>query len=387
MSRIMAMAAVRAEKREGDISDAFASLEGGREVPLEPRFIDVKKRLLAGRQDAIIASWNRLLEHLREHTVLVREKGSSIVPEISFSDVHSGSISEAFSKAYKQHGVCVIRNVLPEREALDLKSSIVDYVRRNPHTKAFPQHDPQVYELYWSPAQMRARSHPSMLEAQRFLMSFWHASSDTPISLQRPIAYADRLRMRRPGDSSFALGPHMDGGSLERWEEGGYALARTYEKIFAGEWEAYDPWDASRRVGAVMDLYGGVGNCSAMRTQQAWLAMSEIKGGEGHLMVNPLLRPSTAYLLLRPFFEAKRGVEKVGEEEYLSPGNWQLETETSVSVSPLRQPSYLQLTMCASPSSTAPPLATDSPCTQSFTHTSTYRAPWSTCPQFKPVTT
>ena len=327
----MAMATARAEKREGDISDAFASLEGGKEVPLEPRFANLKTRLLHGREDAIVASWNRLLDHLREQTELVKERGTALIPEISFADIKNGAVSENFADAYKTYGVCVVRGVVEQREALEYKASILEYVRQNPHTKAFPQHDPQVYELYWSPAQIRARSHPNMLAAQRFLMSFWHAAPDSRISLSNPVAYADRLRIRRPGDATFALGPHMDGGSLERWEPSGYAVAKTYNKVFEGKWEEYDPWDASKRIGAVLDLYGGVGNCSAVRFQQAWLSMSEIQGGEGHLQVNPLLRASTAYLLLRPFFEARRGLDWAGEENYLSKDNWRLERDTSVS--------------------------------------------------------
>jgi len=35
------------------------------------------------------------------------------------------------------------------------------------------------------------------------------------------MSYYDRLRIRKPGDSKFALGPHIDGGSLERWEDPG----------------------------------------------------------------------------------------------------------------------------------------------------------------------
>lgn len=39
-----------------------------------------------------------------------------------------------------------------------------------------------------------------------------------PIDLTTPIAYADRARMRNPGDTSFNLGPHADSGGLELWE-------------------------------------------------------------------------------------------------------------------------------------------------------------------------
>lgn len=53
--------------------------------------------------------------------------------------------------------------------------------------------------------------------------------------------YADRLRVRHPGDSKFALGPHMDGGSVERWEDEAYRS--VYAKILEGKWEEYDAYE------------------------------------------------------------------------------------------------------------------------------------------------
>ena len=373
----MAMNAPRAEKRAGDISDAFASLAGdGTEPPLDARFATLKKELLHGREEAIVASWNRLLEHLREEIAIVREKGSSLIPEISYNDVKNGKVSQSFRSSYEKTGACVVRGVVSPSEALGYKSSIRDYVKQNPQTKAFPPHDPQVYELYWSPAQVKARSHPNMLGTQKFLMSFWHAHPQSKISLRHPVAYADRLRIRQPGDASFALGPHIDGGSLERWEYDGYAKAQTYDRILEGRWEDFDPWDASKRVGAVMALYEGVGNCSALRLGQGWLGMSEMRGGEGHLMVNPVLKGATAYLLLRPFFEAKRSLEQVGEEEYLHKSNWKLEDVTSVSsMFPLptkQKKDSADKTKTHSHASKAPPQATANPSIQHYTRTS----PW-----------
>ena len=168
---------------------------------------------------------------------------------------------------------------------------------------AFPPDDPQVFELYWSPPQVKARSHPNIINTQRFLMSLWHSNDSTSlISNKTPIAYADRVRIRQPGDAKFALGPHVDGGSVERWEPSGYGLGHVYDKIFSGDWEAYDPWESSCRVPAVSALYGGAGNCSVFRMFQGWLSMSEVGPHEGTLMVNPLLKLATAYFLLRPFF-------------------------------------------------------------------------------------
>lgn len=86
--------------------------------------------------------------------------------------------------------------------------------------------------------------------------------------------YADRLRMRLPGDAKFALGPHVDGGSCERWEPDGYGKGNVYEAIWQGKWEEYDPWESSCRLPVVADKYQGVGACSMFRMFQGWLSMS-----------------------------------------------------------------------------------------------------------------
>jgi hypothetical protein len=155
-------------------------------------------------------------------------------------------------------------------------------------------------------------------------MSLWHASDpDSPISLQTPLSYADRLRIRQPGDAQFALGPHQDGGSVERWEKEGYGRGGVYDAIFRGEWERCDPFDASGRVHAVTDLYGGLGSCSMFRMWQGWLSISNVGPGEGTLLVNPLSRESTAYTLLRPFFRPVKSPKEVGQEKYLGADNWE----------------------------------------------------------------
>lgn len=136
--------------------------------------------------------------------------------------------------------------------------------------------------------------------------------------------------MRLPGDSQFALGPHVDGGSCERWEEEGYGRGHVYDKIFAGKWEEYDPWESSCRLPVVSDLYNGVGACSMFRMFQGWLSMSSTGPYEGTLLVNPLLSRASAYFLLRPFFSPKKLVQATAEtyeEAFLTPDNWMLSTE------------------------------------------------------------
>lgn len=162
-----------------------------------------------------------------------------------------------------------------------------------------------------------------MLRVQRQLMTtFWHASRPgAGISLEHPLTYADRLRIRQPGDASFALGPHMDGGSVERWHKDGYGRGSVYDDIWAGRWEAYDPWEASGRVAAVTNLHQGLGACSVFRAWQGWLSMSTTGPGEGTLLVLPLIQLTTAYVLLRPFFRPRAGTSL---EDRLKADSWEL---------------------------------------------------------------
>ncbi|KAI0471404.1 DUF1479 domain protein [Xylaria cf. heliscus] len=308
-------------KREGDISDAFASLSGGNAQPLPERFLDLKKSLVAGHEDRVVASWQRLLTQLKKENSILAREGSKVIPSLEFAN-----LEEDFTRLrseIEKRGVAVVRGVIPEKEARQYKNDIEEYVKQNPSTKAFPQDNPQVFELYWSSAQIRARAHPNLLKVQSKLMNVWQLSnSEGPISLSQTLSYADRLRIRQPGDTKFALGPHVDGGSVERWEKNGYGLSGVYDKVFEGSWEEYDPWDASRRAGANMDNYNGLGAASMFRMFQGWLSMSHTKGFEGTLLVNPLLRLSSAYLLLRPFFKPVKESKDVSPEEYLAADNW-----------------------------------------------------------------
>ncbi|PKS11173.1 hypothetical protein jhhlp_002934 [Lomentospora prolificans] len=318
--RTMTSQAQLAGKEEGDISSVFVSLSGATREPLPTRFRDLKYSLVAGKEDKVIASWNRLLKALAVENDLISTWKSAIIPSIEFNNLEFEI--EKYKPEIQKRGAAVIRGVVPEAEARLYKFEIEEYVKKNPHTKAFPAHDPQVYELYWSEPQLKARAHPNLLATQRTLMqALWHSSSpDAKISLSEPLTYADRLRIRQPGDATFALGPHIDGGSVERWERNGYGLGGVYDRIFDGEWEKYDPWDAATRIEAVSDLYNGAGACSMFRMFQGWLSMSVCGPLQGTLLVNPAVKLSTAYMLLRPFFQPVR--EGLSSEAFLAPGNW-----------------------------------------------------------------
>ncbi|KAF2471106.1 DUF1479-domain-containing protein [Lindgomyces ingoldianus] len=330
-------AATQAQKRAGDISDAFVSLSGQQFSPLAPKYADLKGRLIKGRENEVRKSWERLLRDLREEIPLIVELGSKAIPEIDFKDIDNAP--EKFNHELRKRGVAVVRGVVPIEEALQWKADLKEYIRQNPQTKAFPADNPQVFELYWSRTQLLARGNSNLLKTHRFLMSFWHSTNPQAlISTEHPASYADRLRMRLPGDATFALGPHVDGGSVERWDEKGYGLGGVYDSVWKGEWEKYDPWEASCRLSAVLDLHQGVGACSMFRMYQGWLSLSTTGPFEGTLLVNPLLAKATVYYLLRPFFSPKRGVESGAQTtseamsssvDFLASDNWSMDSTPS----------------------------------------------------------
>lgn len=175
------------------------------------------------------------------------------------------------------------------------------------------------------------------------MLSLFHAPSQTEersafsqtpppelsVSLQNPLTYSDRLRIRLPGDSTFALGPHIDGGGVERWEDPTFrgCWSDILElKQGAIDWTSHDSWSlgpAAQRLGAKTDMYNGPGACSVFRPLQGWLSMSETKADEGTLRVLPLLTQSTAYIILRPFFKPVRPRSQFAtQRDYLCADNW-----------------------------------------------------------------
>jgi hypothetical protein len=62
----------------GDISSVFPSLSGRLPEPLPPRFQALKKQLVKGKEEALSASWIRLLASLREEIEKIKTLGSDV---------------------------------------------------------------------------------------------------------------------------------------------------------------------------------------------------------------------------------------------------------------------------------------------------------------------
>ena len=126
-------------KKEGDISSVFVSLSGGAATPLPERFTDIKRKLLRGHEDAIVASWKHLLERLAVENKIIAEKDSAIIPQIKYEDLSRSP--KQFEDAVRKRGIAVIRNVIPESEARRYKDDTEAYTKANPQTKGKSQHN------------------------------------------------------------------------------------------------------------------------------------------------------------------------------------------------------------------------------------------------------
>lgn len=180
------------------IGTAFTSLsKDGTTLPL--RFKALKQELSKGRQTAILEGWYRLLSRLEGETLpQIKAIGSNLVPEVEYSDIVSngGELPESAKAKLKTCGTLIVRGVVSQKQALDWKQDVRDYIAANPATSGFPKNNIQVYELYWSKAQLAARSHPNMLTTQRALNNVWVAKPEDKVVLGETLSYADRLRIR-----------------------------------------------------------------------------------------------------------------------------------------------------------------------------------------------
>ncbi|KAJ9123223.1 hypothetical protein QFC22_001418 [Naganishia vaughanmartiniae] len=254
------------------------------------------------------------------------DAGTSIIPEAEYKDVVKG-LAPALLEDIKASGTLVVRGVVPERKALQWLEDTKQYIAQNPQVKGFPEDDKAVFEL-WSKAQLEARSCSESLKVQRFLLSLFNKNSAAPddVSFSTPLTYCDRLRIRRPGDSRFALGAHVDGGSVERWEDPKYRS--SYKAILEGRWTEHDAWDIGGRPTAKQNLYDGPGACGIFRAFQGWTSLSHTGPGEGTLKVFPAIKESTAYIILRPFFKANQLKTSLPQQAYLDPSNWSLDLDS-----------------------------------------------------------
>jgi hypothetical protein len=236
-----------------------------------------------------------------------KSRGEEIWPVIDYADIEAGTVSAEQLAKLRRRGCLIVRGHFPRQQALAWDAGIVDYVESNRFFENYrgPGDDffgsvgskPEIYPIYWSPAQMEARQSDRMARVQGLLNSLWKSESD---GLQwfdpdRDSLYPDRIRRRPPGADSGGLGTHLDPGTLDLWMTEAYQKA--FRHLFDGTVEAYDPYDAAHRTAGPQ--YPGSTMCSAFRTFQGWTALSDMDADQGVLHTVPIPE-AMAYLLLRP---------------------------------------------------------------------------------------
>jgi Gig2-like len=203
-----------------------------------------------------------------------------------------------------------VRGHFDRRQALDWDRSLLEYldanrfdeVYRGPGDQFFASvgSKPEIFPVYWSPAQMAARQSERMAVVQRLLNSLWRSRSEgaTWFDPQRSAMYPDRVRRRPEGTTSAGLGAHIDAGTLDLWMKREYQQA--FRHVFDGSIEEFDPWDAAYRTDG--SQYPGTTMTSVFRTFQGWTALSDMDADQGVLHAVPIPE-AIAYLLLRPLLD------------------------------------------------------------------------------------
>ncbi|MEX0851986.1 MAG: YbiU family protein [Bauldia sp.] len=267
------------------------------------------KRKMAPRREALKRAYEdvkgaigRAAEKIRADTAA----GRSTIPEIAYRDIKAGKVGEAARAAIRKSGCAVVREVFPAAQATEWFEEVGRYIEDNHYEakevekgsldkyfSALKAGRPQIFNVYWSKPQVLARQDGKLAETRSFLDRLW-SGYEGIFNPDLQCTYADRVRRRQPGDKTLGLSPHMDAGTVERWIDPGYQ--RVYERVLAGDWRGYDPFDATHRLETREIPSPAV--ASVFRTYQGWTALTRQGPKDGTLRVIPIAE-GISYVLLR----------------------------------------------------------------------------------------
>ena len=274
------------------------------------------KRALRARLGDVNALFRRLSQRIEERLAEIerlKASGDPVWPVLDYRDVAAGCVPESVRELIKRRGCAVIKGHFPREQALAWDQSMLAYLDHNrfddiyqgPGDSFFGSLEasrPEIYPIYWSQAQMQARQSEQMASVQSFLNRLWTFERDGKRWFDPDISviYPDRIRRRPPGTTSKGLGAHTDSGALERWLLPAYQ--RVFARVFGGQIDSYDPWDAAHRTEVEEYTVDNTTKCSVFRTFQGWTALSDMIPGQGLLHVVPIPE-AMAYILLRPLLD------------------------------------------------------------------------------------
>ena len=269
------------------------------------------KRLLRANMPDLkerFALLTRRLEASVAEVQAIRARGDSPVPTVNAAELDS--VSDETKALIRQRGCVVIKGVFNSVQIDQWNASIatyltdLDYLGKADSKRGIDQDfsalsssKPQIYSVYWSPAQVQVRQSQALARARQWLNRLWDCAqgNDQPVfDPDQECIYADRVRQREPGDDTLGLSPHVDGGSIERWIDPGYQA--VYRHVYGGDINAYQAFAAAHRTQTKEIPSPAV--CQMFRTYQGWTALTRQGPGDGTLNLRPIA-DAMPWMLLR----------------------------------------------------------------------------------------
>ena len=242
----------------------------------------------------------------------LQKNNSPIIPEINFKDLN-GKTDPALIADIKKKGCLVVRDVFNDGQISKWNKDIEEYIDQNNYYELQKEKadldkyfsnlkagKPQIFGLYWSKTQTNIRQSKELDKVKKWINNLWTFKYDNyeVFDPNKELIYADRVRRREPGDSTLGLSPHCDAGSVERWIESNYQ--KIYEKVFADQFESYDPFDGKYRDQT--DLIESPAVSNTFRTFQGWTALTKQGPKDGTLQLIPIAK-GMAYVLTRALLD------------------------------------------------------------------------------------
>ena len=282
---------------------------------IEEAIVNTKKQLKSNLPD-LKEIFKDVERYISEEVSIIEtsiKEGKSVIPEISYEDIDNGNIDLDTIDYVKKRGCVVIRNVFSQSLIDEWNQDLGKYITDNGYYEqcqdkahldqyfsSLQASKPQVFGIYWSKPQVKARQNEAMAKAKAWLNNLWiyEKNGNTVFDPNKECTYADRIRRREPGDNTFGLSPHSDAGSIERWIDKGYQ--KVYRHIFNGNWNDYDPFDASFRTEISEIPSPAVSH--VFRTFQGWTALTKQGPNDGTLQLIPIAK-NIVYILYRSLLD------------------------------------------------------------------------------------
>ncbi len=262
---------------------------------------DLVRQVLPANVDIgnIISEFSASVEREIDELIALRDAGESVIPEVDGTALLEQGFTDAEKALIKKRGCVIVRQTVSEQQATLWNLQITDYLKRNRYYQglqaAIEQGDqsrakhPHILDIFWSPSQLQMRQSVQVHDVQRHLNRLWKVADtgEGAFDTDQTCIYADRLRIRKPGDRVRGLPPHVDSCTLESWYSAD-SIWHTYKSLLNGQWQQYDAFDAGKRVSTERKPYPSA--CGMFRSFQGWMALTAQGKQSGTLQLVPSAR-------------------------------------------------------------------------------------------------